>query len=224
MRRQLIRELVEKDVEQGMTLTAISKKYEMPIVTTYRKLKALGLKPTKRRTYIKGKKFNRLLVIEEDRSKKNGSWICRCDCGKIKSIKADHLISGNTESCGCLAHDLKWKGHEEISGDYWSDIIRKAKLRSLSVEIEIEDAWKQYLKQNRCCALSGIEICFDGSKRHKNQTASLDRMDSNKGYTKGNIQWVHKTVQRMKMDLDENLFLQFCERIATCRKMLSGIG
>jgi hypothetical protein len=220
MKKQLIREQVEKDVEQGMTLTAISKKYEMPLVTTYRKLKALGLKPTKRRTYLKGQRFNRLVVIEEDRSKKNGSWICQCDCGKFKSVKADHLISRQTESCGCLAHDLRWKGHEEISGDYWNGVLRGATTRSLSVEIKIDDAWEQYLKQDRRCALSGVELCFDGSKRIKNQTASLDRIDSNKGYTKDNIQWVHKTIQKMKMDLKESVFLEFCERVATCRRTL----
>ena len=28
-------------------------------------------------------------------------WICDCECGNIKSIRENNLISGNTSSCGC---------------------------------------------------------------------------------------------------------------------------
>lgn len=32
-----------------------------------------------------------------------GSWlnICRCDCGKMSSVRIHNLKSGNTKSCGC---------------------------------------------------------------------------------------------------------------------------
>ena len=50
-----------------------------------------------------------------------------------------------------------------------------------------------------------IEIKF--KKRHNDsKTASLDRIDSSKGYTEDNIQWVHKDVNQMKMDLPEQRF------------------
>lgn len=29
-------------------------------------------------------------------------WLCQCDCGQQCIKRADHLMSGNTKSCGCL--------------------------------------------------------------------------------------------------------------------------
>lgn len=101
----------------------------------------------------------------------------------------------------------KRKWYEEISGRYWSDIIRGAKYRNLDFNISMQYAWNLFIKQNKKCALSGVEIEFYkcGNKRNK-QTASLDRIDSKSGYIIDNVQWVHKTIQRIKMDmLDKDL-------------------
>ncbi|WP_050983113.1 hypothetical protein [Cupriavidus basilensis] len=32
---------------------------------------------------------------------------CRCDCGKLKTIRANNLRSGATKSCGCLLKELR---------------------------------------------------------------------------------------------------------------------
>jgi hypothetical protein len=79
-----------------------------------------------------------------------------------------------------------------------------------------EHLWNLFLKQERKCALSGVEIYF--SKRCKPtkddpQTASLDRIDSSKGYIRGNVQWVHKYVNNMKMSLSEETLLDYCAKI-----------
>lgn len=48
-------------------------------------------------------KFNLLTVIEDAVSIKGRSaWKCKCDCGKIKIVKAEDLKCGSTKSCGCL--------------------------------------------------------------------------------------------------------------------------
>ena len=53
---------------------------------------------------LTGQRFGRLTVIERDLNNKgNGAyWLCKCDCGNIKSIYGGNLRSGNTKSCGCL--------------------------------------------------------------------------------------------------------------------------
>jgi hypothetical protein len=51
------------------------------------------------------KKYNRLTIIDidKDKSTKNRKYyICLCNCGKFKSIRKDHIISGRSKSCGCL--------------------------------------------------------------------------------------------------------------------------
>lgn len=61
---------------------------------------------------------------------------------------------------------------------------------------------------------SGMEIRFNntGEKLNK-QTASLDRIDSNIGYIKDNVQWVHKHVNQMKWNFDEDYFIDLCRKI-----------
>lgn len=51
---------------------------------------------------LTNKRFGRLIVLHKDENRKGNYWICKCDCGNIKSICAKHLKSGDTQSCGCL--------------------------------------------------------------------------------------------------------------------------
>ena len=51
---------------------------------------------------ITNQKFNRWTAIKFDKIKgKKEYWICQCDCGAVKSVRKEHLIRGNTKSCGC---------------------------------------------------------------------------------------------------------------------------
>lgn len=52
---------------------------------------------------IKGRKFGRLIVIDLAYIKNHKTfWLCKCDCGNTKIIRKDHLLSGETQSCGYL--------------------------------------------------------------------------------------------------------------------------
>ncbi len=60
------------------------------------------------RTFINdltGRIFGRLHVLYFDKersSELNATyWLCRCECGAIKSIKGSHLLDGSIKSCGC---------------------------------------------------------------------------------------------------------------------------
>jgi hypothetical protein len=82
--------------------------------------------------------------------------------------------------------------------------------------IIINMCWNLFLKQNRKCALSGIEIAFPkawGARSKTQITASLDRVDSNKGYIIGNVQWVHKQINTMKMDMSDAEFINLCRMV-----------
>ena len=60
------------------------------------------------------RRFGRLVVIDRAENDKFGhrQWICKCDCGNIKIVKADSLKRGLTQSCGCLhsevTHSIKF--------------------------------------------------------------------------------------------------------------------
>ena len=71
--------------------------------------------------------------------------------------------------------------------------------------------WNLYLQQNRKCNLTGLALCF--KQNGEPQTASLDRIDSSRGYVEGNVQWVHKDINNMKQDYSMNEFLTYCKLI-----------
>jgi len=144
------------------------------------------------------------------------TYLCQCDCGKSKAVPRSGLLSGHTKSCGCRhrtyrAENPKWSGHGEISGQFWTRARRNAKLRDLDFKITIEEGWALFLTQKRKCALSGLVLRF-GTPMSKS-TASLDRIDSNHGYINKNVQWIHKSINKMKMDMKEARFIELCTAI-----------
>lgn len=52
---------------------------------------------------IIGSKYGKLIVIKKDEKKIRCSYICECECGRIKSIRKENLIYGLSKSCGCMA-------------------------------------------------------------------------------------------------------------------------
>lgn len=50
-----------------------------------------------------GKIFNKWKVIEYSHTKnKRKYWRCECECGEIKVVREDSLLSSGSKSCGCL--------------------------------------------------------------------------------------------------------------------------
>jgi hypothetical protein len=111
-----------------------------------------------------------------------------------------------------------WTGHEEIYGSYWRQLKLNAMERKHKFNLTIEYAWKLFIKQNRKCALSGVQLEFPKFLREKADTLSrpsLDRIDSTKGYIKGNVQWVSVAVNYMKLDYSQSEFINLCKLIAS---------
>lgn len=106
-----------------------------------------------------------------------------------------------------------WRGVGKLSSKRWSDIKLTAKKRGIKFDLDIEYAWSLFKKQNGKCKLSGIKLKFPRTSRTLG-TASLDRIDSKKGYIRGNIQWVHKKINMMKYNLTNSEFKKLCKRVA----------
>lgn len=141
----------------------------------------------------------------------------QCICGIKKSLSASVLRVGASKSCGCATYgkgkqNSAWKGVDFISGTYFCKIKRNAGDRNLQFTVTIEYLNNLLIKQNHKCILSGLPIKV-GETKAEETTASLDRIDSSKGYIKGNVQWVHKTVNLMKQSLSDTDFISLCEMI-----------
>lgn len=51
---------------------------------------------------IIGNRYGNLVVLEQFKEGDNQYCICQCDCGNTTTVKRQNLISGNTQSCGCI--------------------------------------------------------------------------------------------------------------------------
>ncbi|SRR6266404_3584741 len=102
-------------------------------------------------------------------------------------------------------------GFKGISGTHVCHIRFCAKTRGIKWELNAEYLWNLYEAQNGKCALTGLDITLPTKVRLRAQsTASLDRIDSKEPYIVGNVQWVHKHLNIMKMGLPNDSFFNYC--------------
>jgi len=110
----------------------------------------------------------------------------------------------------------KWNGCGVISGSMLYIAKSNAKIRGIPFQIDGKYLNRLWSKQMGRCALSGVPLTLaevESPLGRSKKTASLDRIDSSKGYVEGNLQFVHKIVQRMKMDLNQEEFIDWCQHI-----------
>lgn len=82
---------------------------------------------------------------------------------------------------------------------------------SYDSDLRFEDLMDIYNKQEGKCNITGEVLEIGGKKR--SETLSLDRIDSFKGYTKDNIQFVCWAVNQMKNNLSEEELMIWCKRV-----------
>lgn len=173
---------------------------------------------------ISKEKFNKLTAIKFIEIKNHKTyWLFKCDCNNKIILDKALVKLGRKKSCGCFRgnerhYNKSWTGCGEISGAFFSKIKNSAKKRNIEFNISIEYIWNLFLKQNRKCVYSNLELKFNSGSLYFDGTASLDRIDSSKGYIKGNLQWIHKNIQSMKMNKTEKEFLSWCNKISNFRK------
>lgn len=173
-----------------------------------------------------GKVFGKWTVLHRYIGKlTNIYWVCKCECGLTKPVNGSHLRLGKSVSCRkCCERGFNKK---KICSKIWYKVKRGASPRGILVDLGEELEAKEFLynllyeKQKCVCALSGLSIgianTIDGD-RHGETTASLDRIDSSKGYTKDNVQWVHKWLNMMKCNLSEKQFIELCGAVVRYKK------
>lgn len=212
-------ELKKYYYDDRLTLVEIANKFDVCKQTIQRRIESLNMKKREKLLMIedlKGVKINNLTFLDYVKNDKFGKavWLCRCDCGKEKTLNASAIKAGLTTSCGCNKRKLLSKGYELISGAFWHKLKKSALSRDLEFTITIEEAWEIYLKQKEKCAVSGVDlIIFPNNDKSRKQTASPDRIDSNIGYTPDNFQWVHKRINRMKNILSTDEFMFWVSKI-----------
>ena len=231
--KEVEEKIIKLYVEDKLSADKICEKTKITQATILRVLKRNNIERRQKTHRLLGAKFNKLTAIKDlgflkyestNGKNRNRYWECECECGTKIILSATRLRLGKAKSCGCLKRTWNWKGYKDISGHEFGRIRLGAINRNINFDVTIEQIQDLYEKQNKKCALSGIDIYLAKSHvRAKNglepySTASLDRIDSTKGYTIDNIQWIHKNINIMKSSISQEYFLNVCTLIADHNK------
>lgn len=112
-----------------------------------------------------------------------------------------------------------YKGCKFITGKLVCRIRNTAKSRNICHPIlEKDNVDYEYLysivPKDFRCPLSKMRLTFPKSQDDYTATASLDRIDSDKGHIKGSVQWIHKIINQMKWNFSQVDFVEMCKRVA----------
>lgn len=127
--------------------------------------------------------------------------VVRCDCGNSLVVAAAHLLSGNTQSCGCL----KGKGSRThgLSGSaeyvVWRNMIDRCRYpgrptshRYVDRGIRVCERWETSFEN----FLADMGPRPEGVTSSGRALYEIDRIDNNRGYEPGNCRW---TTHRQNM-------------------------
>ena len=152
------------------------------------------------------------MVVKSKTYTKNCS---SCNAVQTYSRKGhlENAIRGDWKCKSCSNSSNNFKGKYHSIPHTWFSMKQKGGIsRGYQWDLTIEDIWSMYEKQEGVCALSGVPIGW--AEKGLTATASIDRIDSSEGYILENVQLVHKDINFMKQQFDQEYFINMCKAVA----------
>ena len=149
-------------------------------------------------------------------------WLCRCVCGSVSKVYAVALIKGVSRSCGCLAKEAligRSLKHGATSGyvrtkEYRAWLHAKGRCNTPTDHkyksygrrgIQMSPEWEHSFTT----FLADMGPCPD---KH-----SLDRINTNKGYSKENCRWA--TAKEQANNTRRNIVIDFNGQLITLKQL-----
>lgn len=138
----------------------------------------------------------------------------QCECGTTKWVQANELTNPNRNfKCAKCAAKERGAAQAERNGKVgeltltrFTKLQRSAEKRNIEFLVSLEYLSNLFESQNHTCAITGRQI-------NSLDEASLDRIDSSRGYIEGNVQWTtyQANVSKHIMTMEE--LYQFCKDV-----------
>jgi hypothetical protein len=102
-------------------------------------------------------------------------------------------------------------------GFYARTTLNRANARGLPYDLDAEFLMNTFVSQNGLCAISGLPMIHNTRRRKSLEKspyyASVDRLDSSKGYLKGNVQFVCLAINYMRNTFSVDQTLDFISNL-----------
>lgn len=135
-----------------------------------------------------GKRFGKLLVLSKAKYRKvdkESSWLCQCDCGKTKIIRASGFRAG-THSCGCLVNEMRKSRlirtkNSLLVGEKIEELTPQQRyyrrnMKAISDKRKDLQYWKKYYKEHREHILAERKKRLDAHPEIRKELAKKQRI------------------------------------------------
>lgn len=161
-----------------------------------------------------GTRMNHLVALDtfifyEGGKRKITHVKCICDCGKEHQLRRSAFVSGITKSCGCITaaknRHLNTKHGMRFSTEYRSYIAAKNRCTNPK-----NDKFHLYGQRGIEFRFNDFNDFFD-CLGEKPKGTTLDRIDSNGHYEKGNVRWADNKTQSTNRRISYRWFVDGVE-------------
>lgn len=146
-------------------------------------------------TDLSGLRQGKLIVLRlAERSPGKNLWLCRCDCGRDVTIRQPRLRAG-TKSCGCLIAHSQFRPLHGETGSVEHNTWLRMHYRCSSDLPNFRPHYKD--RGIRVCERwFSFELFLADMGRRPASKPTLDRRNSDLGYTPENCRWASWPEQR----------------------------